>query len=147
MFNAPKGRYKNPLICDAENLRNISVLFRELKPRLIAEDYNKVLIENAGEGDFIYLDPPYGPTNATANFTAYTSNGFGQADQIQLADLFRKLDGRGCNILLSNSDIPFIRELYASYSDCITEVDANRSINSKASKRSGHRELLICNYN
>ncbi len=147
MFNAPIGRYKNPLICDAENLRNISILLRELKPCLIAEDYNKVLIKNAREGDFIYLDPPYGPISVTANFTAYTSNGFGQADQIQLADLFRKLDGRGCNILLSNSDNPFIRELYTSYSDCIMKVDANRSINSKASKRSGHRELLICNYN
>ena len=106
MFNVPIGRFKNPLICDAENLRNVSVLFRELKPRLLAEDYNKVLIENAREGDFVYLDPPYSPISTTANFTTYTSNGFGQADQIQLADLFRKLDSRGCNILLSNSDNP-----------------------------------------
>lgn len=146
LFNVPFGRYKNPLICDAENLRNTSILLRELKSRLIAEDYKKILIENAREGDFIYLDPPYSPVSATANFTTYTGNGFGQADQIQLADLFRKLDGRGCNILLSNSDVPFIRELYAGYSDCITKVDANRAINSKASGRSGHSELLIRNY-
>lgn len=147
LFNAPMGRYKNPTICDAENLRNVSILLRELKPRLLALDYKKVLIENAKEGDFIYLDPPYSPISPTANFTTYTSNGFEKADQIQLADLFKKLDNRKCNILLSNSDIPFIRELYGSYSGCIKTVDANRAINSKASKRSGYRELLICNYN
>lgn len=91
-------------------------------------------------------DPPYSPISPTANFTAYTGNGFGQADQIQLANLFRKLDSRGCKILLSNSDNPFIRKLYSSYSDCITKVDVNRAINSKASGRSGHKELLIRNY-
>ena len=141
------GRFNNPTICDAENMRNISILLRELKPHLRVEDYKKILIENAREGDFIYLDPPYSPISATANFTAYTSNGFDQADQIQLADLFGKLDNRKCNILLSNSDNPFIRKLYSNYSDCIVEIDANRAINSKASRRSGHRELLICNYN
>ena len=73
----------------AEKLRNISILIRELNPRMLPEDYKKVLIENAGEDDFIYLDPPYSPISATANFTTYTSNGFGQADQIQLADLFK----------------------------------------------------------
>jgi len=147
MFNVPVGRYKKPLISDAENLRNTSLLLRELNPHLQVEDYKKVLIEKAREGDFIYLDPPYSPVSSTANFTAYTRNGFDKADQIQLADLFGKLDGRRCNILLSNSDNPFIRKLYASYSDCITKVDANRAINSKASLRSGHTELLIRNYN
>lgn len=44
-FNVPMGRFNNPTICDAENLRNISILFRELKPCLLAEDYKKVLIE------------------------------------------------------------------------------------------------------
>ena len=146
-FNVPMGRFNNPTICDAENMRNISILLRELKPHLRVEDYKKILIENAREGDFIYLDPPYSPISATANFTAYTSNGFDQADQIQLADLFGKLDNRKCNILLSNSDNPFIRKLYSNYSDCIVDIDANRAINSKASRRSGHRELLICNYN
>ena len=66
-------------------------------------------------------------------------------DQYQLADVFKKLDKRGCRILLSNSNTPIIRKLYQGYPS--VEVQVNRAINSKASKRTGHTELLIRNYN
>ena len=49
-------------------------------------------------------------------------------------------------VLLSNSDTPFIRELYQEYRDNIIEVQALRAINCKGAKRIGHRELLIRNY-
>lgn len=146
MFNAPMGKYTNPLICDSENLSNVNILLRELRPHLVVEDYKKLLTENAKEGDFIYLDPPYSPVSPTANFTTYTAHGFNLSDQKLLADLFRKLDDRKCNILLSNSDTPYIRKLYASFSDGIKKIDATRAINSNATKRSGHTELLIRNY-
>jgi DNA adenine methylase len=89
--------------------------------------------------DFVYLDPPYQPVSSTANFTTYTRKGFNDDDQIQLAS--GKLANRGCLLLLSNSDTPFIRRLYSDYS--IKEVKAQRAINSKDSKRAGYKELLI----
>ena len=46
------------------------------------------------KGDFIYLDPPYNPTNPTSNFTSYTENAYGDHDQEQLASIFEKLDER-----------------------------------------------------
>jgi DNA adenine methylase len=98
------------------------------------------MLSKAETNDFVYLDPPYDPSN----FTAYTSKGFSREDQIQLANISRKLSDRGCRVLLSNSDTPFIRELYSDFS--IKEVDAQRAINSKGSKRAGHKELLISNY-
>ncbi|HXX98061.1 MAG TPA: hypothetical protein VEL11_13200 [Candidatus Bathyarchaeia archaeon] len=49
-----------------------------------------------------------------------------------------------CNVLLSNSDTPFIRELYSGF--IVREVEVQRAINSKGSKRAGHKELLISNY-
>ena len=108
-----------------------------------AKDYIDAT-ENAQKEDFIYLDPPYDPVSCTSNFTAYTSDGFGRKDQVQLANVFRKLCDRGCFVLLSNSDTPFIRELYSDYS--VKEVKAQRAINCKGSKRAGHKELLISNY-
>ena len=93
---------------------------------------------------FIYLDPPYQPLNKTSYFTAYTSNGFDSEDQVQLAKLYRRLADKGCRVLLSNSDTPFIRRLYSDFS--IKEVDVQRAINCKGSKRAGHKELLIYNY-
>lgn len=45
------GRYKNPTIRDEENLRNTSKLLKKLNPHMIVEDYRKILLENAREGD------------------------------------------------------------------------------------------------
>jgi DNA adenine methylase len=144
-FNVPVGRYKNPLICDDKNIRNVSRLLRNSRTHIKSTDYEDAVMRSARSDDFVYLDPPYNPVSSTANFTGYTNNGFSTEDQYQLAKAFKKLDKRGCKLLLSNSSTPIIRELYKDYS--IVEVQANRAINSKASKRVGHTELLIRNFN
>ena len=59
---------------------------------------------------------------------------------------FVELNDKKCKILLSNSDTPFIRRLYSDFSKCIKEINVSRAINCKASKRIGHKELLISNY-
>jgi DNA adenine methylase len=145
-FNVPMGKYKNPLICDSKNLRNASLILRSTDSHLYWEDYQKILSDKAQEGDLIYLDPPYDPMNSTANFTGYTGAGFTKADQECLAETFKKLDARGCKILLSNSDTEYVRELYADYVKGRCKVIVRRNINSSPSKRLGHTELLIRNY-
>jgi DNA adenine methylase len=145
-FNVPMGRYKNPIICDSKNLRNASLIFGSLESHLYCEDYQKILANKAQEGDFVYLDPPYNPITSTANFTGYTGAGFTKKDQECLAKIFKDLDTRGCKILLSNSNTGYVRELYVEYAKNIHQVTVRRNINSRASKRLGHTELLICNY-
>jgi len=142
-FNVPMGEYEKPLICDTRNLKNVSILLRHSNPGIQCVGYSEMLLK-AETNDFVYLDPPYKPVSSTSNFTAYTHQGFGDHDQVQLANVFRKLADRGCLILLSNSNSPFIRELYSDFS--IKEVDVQRAINCKGSKRTGHKELLISNY-
>jgi DNA adenine methylase len=145
-FNVPMGKYKNPIICDSENLRNASLILRSIDSHLYWEDYQKILTDKAQKGDFVYLDPPYNPMTSTANFTGYTGDRFTEKDQERLAEIFKKLDARGCKVLLSNSDTEYVRELYADYVKNIRRVTVRRNINSRASKRLGHIELLICNY-
>jgi DNA adenine methylase len=96
------GRYKNPLICDLDNLRNVTLVLRQSKSHIDVTDYSKILIDSVGEGDFMYLDPRYNPESSTANFTGYTNSGFRDDDQKQLAKIFRKLDAKRCYLLLSN---------------------------------------------
>ena len=108
-------------------------------------DYKQILLENARQGDFVYLDPPYNPVSVTASFTSYTNSGFTNTDQKELRDVFRELNDRKCKVLLSNSDTKFIRELYSDFTQ-IKEINVSRAINCKASKRTGHKELLISNY-
>ena len=74
LFNVPLGRYSNPRICDTENLRNIAAV---LSAKTISIEQVRYVdgLASAKEGDFIYLDPPYAPLSATAQFTSYTSEG------------------------------------------------------------------------
>jgi DNA adenine methylase len=139
--NVPFGRYKNPKIADRENLRLVS---RALKnAAILCDDFGRVL-DYAIPGAFVYLDPPYHPLSETANFTSYTPDAFGEEDQRRLAEVFRKLDSTGCLVMLSNSDTPFIRELYKGYD--IQVVYAKRAINSRADRRGPITELVIRNY-
>ncbi|HWO94328.1 MAG TPA: DNA adenine methylase, partial [Dehalococcoidia bacterium] len=110
---------------------------------LVYADY-RVALRRANPGDFAYLDPPYHPLSSTANFTGYTPLGFGEGEQRELAREVDRLTKVGVAVLLSNSDTPLIRELYAAYE--MTEIEVPRSINSRPDRRKGVGELLISNY-
>lgn len=140
-FNVPFGKYKNPTICDAPNLRAVS---RALQGVTIRHGSFELCLEHAAAGDFVYLDPPYHPLSETASFTSYTKDAFGPADQERLREVFGALDERGCKVLLSNSYCDFILDLYADYA--IEPVLAKRAINSNAAKRGAIKEVLVRNY-
>lgn len=139
--NVPFGRYRNPKIVDEENLRLVSEALK--KARILLADFSEVLCF-AKAGDFVYFDPPYHPLSETANFTDYTAESFGPEDQKRLAAVFGELDSRGCLVMLSNSDTPFIHELYKGYD--VRVVYAKRSINCLAEGRGPISELVIRNY-
>ena len=144
-FNVPFGRYNNPLICDAENLRKVSKALQHVT--IQHRDY-KYVLKKAKKGDFVYFDPPYYLVNRTSNFTGYTSEGFFEKEQEALRDTFVELHKRGCFVMLSNSDTPFINKLYSGIDKKIKlhKVSAGRNINSKASGRGKIKEVLVVNY-
>ncbi|MEK6821596.1 MAG: DNA adenine methylase [Thermoproteota archaeon] len=144
-FNVPLGKYSNPNIVNEENLRAVSSVLQSSRISIKCRDFEAVL-RDAKKGDLIYFDPPYQPTSATANFTSYTNKDFTYDDLTRLAELCLKLDSRGCNVLLSNSDSKEVADIFAKNPWKITRIEANRSINSNSKKRTGHYELLIKNY-
>jgi DNA adenine methylase len=110
------------------------------------QDYKNVL-QQAKKGDFIYLDPPYFPVSKTASFTSFTAKGFLEKDQTDLRDIFIALHKRGCFIMLSNSDTPFIHRIYSDIKGAtIHRIAAARPINSKGTERGKITEVLITNY-
>lgn len=145
-FNVPFGKYSNPLICDEQNLRRVS---RELKNvEVKCQDY-KAIIDIPKKGDFVYFDPPYYPMNSTSFFTSYTKEAFLDKEQIELRDAYLALHERGCFVMLSNSDTPFINKIYSDiekYGIKISKILAGRAINSKASGRGKITEILVTNY-
>jgi DNA adenine methylase len=140
-FNVPFGRHKNPLICDRENLLACSHVLRGVS--LETADFTGVL-EQAKASDFVYFDPPYVPLSDTAYFTAYAPGGFSWAEQRRLAEVFEALHRRGVKLMLSNSDVPQLRELYASFR--IESVTATRRINSNVDGRGKLAEIVVLNY-
>lgn len=147
-FNVPMGKYKKPLICDRENLKQVSNKLKNVK--IICGDYKKS-IKFIDSDTFVYFDPPYRPINITSSFTAYTKDSFTDNEQIELAKYIDKLTEKGAKIMLSNSDPKnvnkndtFFDELYNKYN--IFRVKAKRTINSNASSRGEIDELVIINY-
>ncbi len=142
-FNVPFGFYKNPKIVDEENLRAISKYLNEADITIENTDFREVC-NYAKAGDFVYLDPPYYPIKENA-FTKYTKYDFSKKDHIDLVEVFRELDKRGCYVMLSNSNTDFIKTLYKGYR--ILEISANRFINCKPEGRKKSKiELIIINY-
>ena len=142
-FNVPYGRNKNPKIADRENIMAVSNYFNSCNIDFLSGDFEDA-VQGVKENDFVYFDPPYIPLSSTSNFTSYTEDGFSFDDQKRLRDTFFRLSNIGAYVMLSNSDTPLTRELYAGAN--IHEVSASRTINSNAKKRGKVGELIITNY-
>jgi len=147
-FNVPQGSYKNPCICDADNLKAVSEVLQNV--RIVCGDYRKseTFIDN---NTFAYFDPPYRPLTVSSSFTAYARYGFGDKEQIELAKYIDKLSEMGVFVVASNSDPKntneeddFFDRLYIRHR--ITRISASRAINSVGKGRGEINELLIASY-
>jgi len=141
-FNVPFGHQKNPTICDEARLRSASETLNRGSVRILHRTFDAVL-ELAKAGDVVYFDPPYWPVSKTANFAAFSAVGFGPDDQRRLRDTALLLHRRGVIVVLSGSDAPEVRDLYADSRFVIHKVQARRSINCDGKKRGPVGEVII----
>jgi DNA adenine methylase len=128
------GRYEDPKIVDADNLRKCSKFLSNVK----IFQHNFSCIEPQ-KGDFVYFDPPYHEA-----FSGYDSSGFGDNEHRALAVFCRQLHRKGVLFMLSNSDTGLVRELYGDFA--IGNIDASRFISCKSNERKKINELIIRNY-
>lgn len=138
-FNVPVGKYAKPAIVTELNLKACQQALKKADIKL--HSYDKI---TPSEGAFVYFDPPYHPTSETAYFTQYAKDGFSEKDQINLRDFFVKLTKQKVNVMLSNSNTPFVQDLYKGYNIAI--VDRPGNVNCKPNKRNSVEEVLITNY-
>jgi DNA adenine methylase len=129
---------KKPNIFEEENL--ISCSKRLKGSHLTKGDFTKAL-EKASKGDLVYLDPPYIPLTASANFSKYSKDDFSIKDHERLAELISDLKSRGVHIILSNSDTPLSRDIFGR-ALTLRQVSVNRSISAKGTSRKPVMELI-----
>jgi DNA adenine methylase len=146
-FNVPIGSYKTPQICNKSNLLAVSKLLQ--KVTILNGDYSDTLAYSTVDSLF-YLDPPYKPLSDTSSFNSYSKDEFDDAEQIRLKHFCDALNEKGCQWVLSNSDVKsknpnddFFDTLYSDFK--INRVSAKRSINANPAKRGKLTELLITN--
>ena len=147
-FNVPVGSYKNPTICDEQNLRQLSQLIQNVQFQY--GDYSRSM-GYVTENTFVYFDPPYRPLNVTSGFTSYTKEEFNDDNQRQLATFYGELNERNAKLMLSNSnpkninkEDTFFDNIYQGFN--INKIQANRMINSNSNGRGKISEILVTNY-
>ncbi len=147
-FNVPHGKYKNPRICDKENIMAVSGTLQNVE--ITHGDFEKTFGKMT-KPTFFYLDPPYKPLNKTSSFISYDKSIFSDQEQERLKKFCDLVHSQGHYFMLSNSDPrnhdpanTFFHDLYAGY--YIKTVKAKRVINSNGKDRGAINELLITNY-
>jgi len=139
-FNVPYGRKERPLLPTDQELKAVGAALEGAE--LQVADFCTAM-ESAERGDFLYLDPPYPPLNGTSYFTHYTVDRFSEEHQRALAAGVYELDRKGCRFLMSNADVPLVRELYQGFN--LHELSVTRFITC-SKKRHRVSELVITNY-
>ena len=142
-FNVPIGSYTNPTIFDEDNLAAVSRVLRGVK--LKVDDFSAVL-DSAKANDFVYFDPPYYTEDSGFTSYAVSASGaasFGADEHRQLRNVVDELTGRGCYVVVSNSDTDYVRRLYRKYR--AHTVKARRYINCNGAGRHQVTELVITN--
>lgn len=140
LFNVPYNNSRSKS-CDKDSILAISEYLKQIN---ILEGDFQAACEQAGKGDFVFMDSPYAPLNPTS-FEAYTKEGFDIKSHQRLANLYDELTERGCRCMLTNHNTELINELYGNKGYKIDVVSVKRMINSDASNRKGE-EVIICNY-
>ncbi len=148
LFNVPFGDYKNPRICDKQNLIAVSQVLEKTIIKHVDFSESGIFID---ENTLTFFDPPYKPLSKTASFNSYSKETFDDSMQERLAEFYRALDAKGAYLMLSNSDVKntnpddeYFDNLYKGFN--IARLKANRAINSNGAKRGQISELLITNY-
>lgn len=139
-FNVPIGRYANPEWVQANRVRAASLALTNTDIR--NEDFGYIL-DIVKKGDLVYLDPPYQPMSATANFAEYSAEGFGRQDQERLLETVTELDDEGVYFILSNSGVMY--EMYDDAGFLVEKEGATRSINSDETARGEVDEIIATN--
>ena len=142
LFNVPFNNRVKGKSVDESNIRAISDYLNQAKVNITCMDFEEACT-TVSAVDFVYFDSPYVPESETAYFTNYAKGGFSLEDHKRLSKLFKCLDEKGAKIMLSNNDVPLVRELYEGYK--IQSFAVKRMINRNANKRTG-KEVLITNY-
>jgi DNA adenine methylase len=137
-FNVPIGT-KQTVIFDSDDFPAWS---RALQGTHLEHQDFEEAIDNAENGDFVFVDPPYTVRHNMNGFVKYNQNIFAWDDQVRLRDALQRAYGRGVSFAMTNADHESIKELYAGFGEH-RQLKRYSVIAGKSVHRALSTELLI----
>jgi DNA adenine methylase len=141
LFNVPYGSQDHTTFFQPTIIREAHRALRGAE--VLCEDF-EACAGRAQAGDFVYLDPPYAAGLNEGRGFKYQAGGFGETQQRRVADVFRRLDSRGCLVMASNADCELTRQLYAGFE--IAKLSVRRRIGGTQDRRGRAAEIVVRNY-
>lgn len=138
-FNVPYGR-RTGGVPERHQFEACAELLRSAVLR--AGDF-EAAVQDVGEGDFVYLDPPYSRAVSDA-YGVYGYGSFDGADLDRLLECVRGLHRRGARVLLSYTWDTRLAKLGKSWD--IAAVAVRSQVGGAVASRSTRREVLVANY-
>ena len=137
-FNVPRGT-KTSVVLDTDDFHAVATALKGAQLR--AQDF-KTTLRTAGEGDLVYVDPPYTVKHNNNGFGKYNENIFSWDDQIHLKREVAAAVRRGAKVAVSNADHTAVRELYRGVGRLAT-VRRKSVIAGNAEHRGEISEILV----
>ena len=110
-FNVPIGS-KQTVIFETDDFPGWSRALSDTK--IECRDFEGT-IDEAIEGDFIFVDPPYTVRHNLNGFVKYNQNIFAWDDQVRLRNALSRAVKRGVSFAMTNADHESIKELYCEF--------------------------------
>jgi DNA adenine methylase len=138
-FNVPFSPTKVGALPSLERWRAISNKLQNTD--FLCQDFEDVILRNAKEGAFFYLDPPY--YVESKSFTEYSSSNFTKSDIDRLIPLLDYIHSCGGYFVLSYLNYPPFKERIAKWN--VEPVSLKRKISCKPQNRQVVTEILVSN--
>lgn len=137
-FNVPIGT-KTAVTLDTDDFHAVSDMLQHVD--ILASDF-ETIIDRAGEGDFLFVDPPYTVRHNKNGFVKYNETLFSWNDQIRLQQALVRARSRGAMALITNAGHPSIQELYGDLGECV-RLSRHSVLSGDPSRRSRVDEFII----
>jgi DNA adenine methylase len=137
-FNVPIGT-KFDVYDPDENFEDFARVLDSAE--IQCQDFEETLIQ-AGDGDFVFIDPPYTTAHNTNGFVKYNQKIFRWEDQIRLQLAAMAAKQRGALVYITNADHVSIQSLYTGASE-ISRLERPSVISGGVKGRRKTAELLI----
>lgn len=139
LFNVPRGT-KDAVLLETDNFKAMAALLAGADLRV--SDFERVINE-AGEDDLVFADPPYTVRHNLNGFIKYNEVLFSWSDQERLASALKRAASRGAKIVATNANHQSVRSLYGSWDFLTRSVSRFSQISADGASRRQFEELVI----